>query len=69
MGHAARSYDDNAAPVTVAVPRYPGMTWPGDDEVAQIPVALLLASRGRCSCPECVDGFVHMMRRSCLRAV
>ena len=70
MAHLARSYDDNAAPVTVPVPRFPGMDWPGGDEnVAQVPVALLLAMRGKCSCPECCDGFVALVRRAQLRVV
>jgi hypothetical protein len=45
------------------------MDWPGDDEVAQVPVALILAARGRCSCDSCCEGFVHMMRRMRLKAV
>lgn len=66
--HAPR-YDDGA-PVTVPVPRFPGMDWlPGDEKVAQVPVALLLATRGRCSCADCCEGFVAMMRRAQLRAV
>lgn len=70
MVHAAHSYDDNAAPVTVPVPRFSGLDWPGgDDEVAQVPVALILAMRGRCSCPDCCDGFVALTRRARLRAV
>ena len=59
----------NDAPVTVPLPRTPGMTWPGDGPVAMIPAALMLAARGRCSCDSCVDGFVHMMRRAQLQAV
>jgi hypothetical protein len=59
----------NDAPVTIPVPRSPGINWPGDGEVAHIPVALMLAARGRCSCGNCVDGFVHMMRRMRLQAV
>jgi hypothetical protein len=59
----------NDAPVTVPVPRAPGVDWPGDGEVAFVPAALMLAARGRCSCPSCVDGFVHMLRRSRLQAV
>jgi hypothetical protein len=66
----ARSYDDNAAPATVPVPRFPGMDWPGgDEEVAQVPVALLLAMRGRCSCHDCCENFVALTRRARLRAV
>ena len=56
-------------PRTVPVPRFPGMDWPGDDEVAQVPVALILAARGRCSCDPCCEGFVAMMRRLRLKAV
>lgn len=67
--HAARSYDDNAAPATVPVKRHPGMNWPGEGEVAHVPVALILAARGRCSCPECCEGFVNLLRRTRLRAV
>lgn len=59
----------NDAPVLVPLPRTPGMNWPGDSETAFVPAALLLAARGRCSCPTCLDGFVHMLRRSQLRAV
>ena len=59
----------NDAPVTVPVPRSPGIDWPGGGQVAFVPAALLLAARGRCSCESCVDGFVHMMRRAQLQAV
>jgi hypothetical protein len=59
----------NDAPVTVPVPRTAGLDWPGDGEVAFVPAALMLAASGRCSCDNCVDGFVHMMRRTRLRAV
>jgi hypothetical protein len=70
MSHPARSYDDNAAPRTVPVPRFPGLDWPGpEEEVAQVPVALILAMRGRCSCTECVDGFVSQTRRGRLRVL
>jgi hypothetical protein len=55
--------------MTVPVPRFEGMDWPGDSEVAQVPVALILAARGRCSCDSCCEGFVHMMRRMRLKAV
>jgi hypothetical protein len=60
---------DDELPLTVPVPRFDGMSWPGDDEVAQVPVALLLAARGRCSCDACCEGFVHMTRRLRLKAV
>lgn len=63
------TYDDAAAPVTVPVRRVPGMQWPGDGDVAQVPVALLLAARGRCSCDDCCEGFVRLLRRQRLRAV
>jgi hypothetical protein len=66
---AHRPSTDDQVPVTVPVPRFPGMDWPGEDEVAQVPVALILAARGRCSCESCCEGFVHMMRRVRLRAV
>lgn len=56
-------------PMTVPLPRFAGMDWPGEDEVAQVPVALILAARGRCSCAACCEGFVHMMRRLRLKAV
>ena len=59
----------NDAPVTVPVPRTAGVEWPGEGEVAFVPAALILAARGHCSCDNCVDGFVHMMRRTRLRAV
>lgn len=67
MPHVSTIADD--APVTIPIQRVPGMDWPGDGEVAFVPAALLLAARGRCSCPDCVDGFVHMLRRSRLQAV
>ena len=66
--HTFSTHDDDV-PKTVPVPRFPGMEWPGDDEVAQVPVALILASRGRCSCDSCCEGFVQMMRRVRLKAV
>ena len=59
----------NDAPATIPVPRSPGIDWPGEGDVAFVPAALLLAARGRCSCDNCVDGFVHMMRRAQLQAV
>jgi hypothetical protein len=59
----------NDAPVTIPVPRTPGLDWPGEGDVAFVPAALVLAARGRCSCDNCVDGFVHMMRRTRLRVV
>jgi len=69
--HAAHApaYDDDAAPMTVPVERIPDMDWPGEDEVVQVPVALLLAARGRCSCDDCCESFVHMLRRARLKAV
>jgi hypothetical protein len=44
----------NDAPVTIPIQRSPGVNWPGE---------------GRCSCDECVDGFVRLVGRSRLRAV
>ena len=67
MTHVSTIADD--APVTIPIPRTPGMDWPGDGEVAFVPAALMLAARGRCSCSDCVDGFVHMLRRTRLQAV
>ena len=67
MPHVSTIADD--APVTIPIPRVAGMDWPGEGDVAFVPAALLLAARGRCSCPDCVDGFVHMLRRSRLQAV
>jgi hypothetical protein len=61
------SYDDDV-PMTVPVPRFDGMQWPGEGDVAHIPVTLILAARGRCSCQECCEGFVALLRRSRLRA-
>jgi hypothetical protein len=55
--------------MTVPVPRFRGMDWPGEDDVAHVPVALILAGRGRCSCQSCCEGFVHMVRRARLKAV
>ena len=70
MAHPARSYDDHAAPVTIPVPRYAGLDWPGgDDQVAQVPVALILAMRGKCSCQDCCENFMALTRRARLRAV
>ena len=63
------STQEDELPVTVPVPRFEGMSWPGEDEVAHVPVALLLAARGRCSCDACCEGFVAMMRRVRLKAV
>jgi hypothetical protein len=59
----------NDAPVTIPIRRTSRVDWPGDGEVAFVPAALLLAARGRCSCETCVEGFVHLVRRSQLRAV
>jgi hypothetical protein len=59
----------NDAPVTIPVPRTPDLDWPGDGDVAHVPAALMLAAYGRCSCDNCIDGFVHMMRRTRLKAV
>jgi hypothetical protein len=67
--HQSTAHDHDDVVLTVPVPRFPGMDWPGDDEVAHVPVALILAARGRCSCPDCCDGFVALLRRSRLRAV
>ena len=66
--HTFTTHEDDV-PMTVPVPRFPGMDWPGDDEVAHVPVALILAARGRCSCESCCEGFVHMMRRVRIKAV
>lgn len=68
MTHALDVIAD-AAPVTIPIPRVEGMDWPGEGEVAFVPAALMLAAYGRCTCCTCVDGFVHMLRRSRLRAV
>ena len=65
----APAYDDEGTPVTVPVERFDGMDWPGDDEVVHIPVALLLAARGSCSCDDCCENFVHLLRRARLKAV
>lgn len=56
-------------PMTVPIPRYKGMDWPGDEEWAQVPVTLLLAARGRCSCDSCSAAFVELYRRTRVRAV
>ena len=71
MAHADHRFTTHGddVPMTVPVPRFPGMEWPGDDEVAQVPVALILAARGECSCDSCCEGFVHMVRRLRLKAV
>jgi len=66
--HRFTTHGDDV-PMTVPVPRFEGMNWPGDDQVAHVPVALILASRGRCSCDACCEGFVHMMRRVRMKAV
>ena len=59
----------NAAPVTVPLPRTPGMDWPGEGPVAMVPAALLLSARGRCACDECVDGFVRLLARKRMQLV
>ncbi len=59
----------NDAPVTIPLPRSSATNWPGDGAVAHVPAALLLAARGRCCCPTCVDGFVQLVRRARLHAV
>ena len=56
-------------PLTVPVPRFEGMEWPGSEEVAQVPVALLLAARGECSCEGCCERFARLMRKAQLRVV
>ena len=66
--HRFTTHGDDV-PMTVPVPRYPGMDWPGEDDVAHVPVSLLLAARGRCSCEACCEGFIHMVRRARLKAV
>jgi hypothetical protein len=66
--HRFTTHGDDV-PMTIPVPRFPGMQWPGNDDVAQVPVALILAGRGRCSCQSCCEGFVHMLRRVRLRPV
>jgi hypothetical protein len=55
--------------VTVPLPRTTAPSWPGSGEVAFVPAALMLAVRGRCSCPNCVDGFVRLLRRTRLHTV
>jgi hypothetical protein len=59
----------NEAPITIPLPRTAAGDWPGEGEVAFVPASLILAAHGRCSCPNCIDGFVHMMRRTRLRTV
>lgn len=59
----------NDAPVTVPLPRTPAMDWPGDARVVHVPAALMLAAHGRCSCDDCLDGFVRLLARSRMRAV
>jgi hypothetical protein len=56
-------------PLTVPLPRFEGMDWPGDERSAEVPVALLLASRGECSCDGCCEAFVHLVRKARLHAV
>lgn len=68
MAHALGVIDD-AAPVTVPIPRVEGMDWPGEGEVAFVPAALMLAAYGRCTCTECTEGFVRLLARRRLRAV
>ena len=71
MARTAHRFDEHhdQVPMTVPVPRFEGMPWPGEDDVAQVPVALLLAARGECSCDGCCEGFLHMVRRARLKAV
>jgi hypothetical protein len=59
----------NDAPVTIPLQRTPDMDWPGDAPVVHVPAALILAARGRCSCDECLDGFVRLLARSRMRTV
>ncbi|MCU1592700.1 MAG: hypothetical protein JWO12_92 [Frankiales bacterium] len=59
----------NDAPVTIPFPRTPDMDWPGDSPVVHVPAALMLAATGRCSCDNCLDGFVRLLARSRMRAV
>lgn len=59
----------NDAPVTVPLQRTPEMEWPGDSPVVHFPAALMLAARGRCSCDDCLDGFVRLLARRRLQAV
>ena len=61
------STDD--APVTIPLQRTPDMDWPGCEPVVHVPVTLLLAARGRCCCPTCINGFVRLVARSQLRVV
>ena len=69
VAHRFSTHDDEL-PLTVPIPRHPGMEWPGDDpDVAHVPVALILAARGQCSCSACCEGFARLIRRSQLRAV
>ncbi len=66
MARTAAHFPDHHAqvPLTVPVPRTEGMDWPGDGPVAQVPVALLLAARGQCSCDTCCEGFVRLTRKA-----
>lgn len=57
-------------PVTVPVARTGGASrWPGAGAVAWVPVELLLASKGRCSCPPCVQSYVGERARGVLHLV
>ncbi len=67
--HQHASFDVNAAPVTIPLPRHEAAGWPARGEVAHVPVTLLLAACGRCSCPACTDGFVRFVAKARLRAV
>ena len=59
----------DGVPVTMPLPRTSHMRWGGDEDIVQVPAGLLLAVRGRCSCEDCVDGFVNLLRRQRLHAV
>ncbi len=59
---------ENAAPVTIPIPRTPEMDWPGSGDTAFVPAALILAARGRCSCRTCLADFVRMHARTHVHA-
>jgi hypothetical protein len=62
------AFDDNVL-ITVPIPRTPGLAWPGEGEVANVPAVLLQALYGRCTCANCCAGLAAVVRRSQLHAV
>lgn len=67
--HRLADVEVNAAPMTIPLPRREAAGWPARGEVAHVPVALLLAASGRCSCHACSANFARVVAKARLRAV